>query len=84
MWCSKSAIPVLRRLKEKDQEFLASLGYTGTPCLKTTTKKLKKIKLEIITLSPSFEHTTQNEQMIFLLVFLKRLQLRNTFNQGQT
>jgi hypothetical protein len=29
-------IPVLRRLKQEDREFKASLGYRGTPCLKTT------------------------------------------------
>jgi hypothetical protein len=33
-WWDISTIPALRRLRQKDREFKASLGYTARPCLK--------------------------------------------------
>jgi hypothetical protein len=36
------AIPVFRRLRQKEHEFEASLGYTERPCLKKKKKKNHK------------------------------------------
>jgi hypothetical protein len=36
-WCT-AVIPALRRLRQEDLRFEASLGYTPRPCLKTTKK----------------------------------------------
>jgi hypothetical protein len=34
VWCFSPAIPALRRLRQEDHEFKASLDYTERPCLK--------------------------------------------------
>jgi hypothetical protein len=39
-------IPALRRLRQEDLEFKASLGYTAKPCLK---KKVKNILTSCLT-----------------------------------
>jgi hypothetical protein len=44
-WWYTSVITTLRRLRQKDPESNASLGFIGRPCLKTkitTTKEIKK------------------------------------------
>jgi hypothetical protein len=38
-WWLISIIPALRRLKQKDPEFEASLGYTARPYLKKSERK---------------------------------------------
>jgi hypothetical protein len=39
VWWSTPVIPALRRLRQEDNEFEDSLGYTKTICQKTNTKK---------------------------------------------
>jgi hypothetical protein len=40
-WWYTPVIPALRRLRQKDHKFKASLDYTIRPCLQTTTTKPK-------------------------------------------
>jgi hypothetical protein len=42
-WCLP-VIPALRRLRQEDHEFLASLGYIARLCLKNKNKKKKERK----------------------------------------
>jgi hypothetical protein len=35
VWWYVSLIPALKRLRQEDNKFEASLGYTANPCLKT-------------------------------------------------
>jgi hypothetical protein len=44
VWWYTSIIPAVRRLRQEDLEFKASLGYTAKPCLKKENKKKRKEK----------------------------------------
>jgi hypothetical protein len=39
-----SIIPTLKRLRQEDREFMASLGYMVRPCLKKKKKRLSMFK----------------------------------------
>jgi hypothetical protein len=39
-WCHTHVTPELRRLRQKDQAFEASLSSTGKSCLRKKTKKV--------------------------------------------
>jgi hypothetical protein len=41
-------IPALRRLRQEDLEFKASLGYITRPCLKTKTKQKTKMNCDFV------------------------------------
>jgi hypothetical protein len=49
-WWFTPIIPALRRLRQEDHEFKASLGYIARPCLKNKPKEPKPKKLS--SLSP--------------------------------
>jgi hypothetical protein len=39
VWWHTPEFPALRRLRQEDSKFKASLGYTAKPCLKNQKKK---------------------------------------------
>lgn len=46
VWCSMSVILKFERLKQKNYEFEANLGYTVTPCLKNQTRETREKEKE--------------------------------------
>jgi hypothetical protein len=43
-WCHTPVTPALRRQRQKDREFKASLSYMARPCLKKKKKNLQNNK----------------------------------------
>jgi hypothetical protein len=44
-WWNTSIIPVFQKVRQKDHEVKASLGYIARPCFKAESKTKKEIKL---------------------------------------